>query len=91
MIPSVSTSALQPIAGLVGPKDLRVEEWREYDFNGREKPYRITDPIAFYYREGGSTHRVVTAGGVVHCVPAPGHEGCVLRWKNRDITDPVTY
>jgi hypothetical protein len=92
--PSASTAALHPITGLVGPKDLLVEDWREYDFvgeDGKPRVYRINHPIAFYYREGGTTHRVVTAGGVVHCVPAPGHSGCVLRWKNKDVNDPVTY
>lgn len=51
MIKSVSTAALRPIDGLEGPKDLRVEEYREYDFGGRT--YRINNPVAFYYRNGG--------------------------------------
>lgn len=92
MIPSQPTAALKPITGLVGPKDLRVEEWREYEFGGTI--YRITDPVAFYYRDGGSTHRVVDSKGIVHCCPAPGFNGCVLRWKNRDVeagADPITY
>lgn len=55
------------------------EEWREYDFGGRV--YRIDKPVDLYYRDGGTTHRVVTADGVAHCVPAPGVDGCVLRWK----------
>ena len=83
---------LQPIAGLDGPRDLRMEEFREYDFGGRT--YRITNPIAFYSRVGGTTHRVVDGSGLVHCVPAPGVSGCVLRWKNRGAeagADPVTY
>ena len=94
---SYPTAALKPIPGLVGPKDLTVEYYREYDFldpNGNARVYRITDPVAFYYREGGSTHRVVDQEGVVHCVPAPGVNGCVLRWKNRDVeigADPITY
>ncbi len=59
-----------------------VEEWREYDFGGRDQPYRIEKPISVEYRpHTGTTHRVVDAAGVVHCVPAPGHQGCVLRWK----------
>lgn len=56
-----------------------VEEWREYDFGGRV--YRIEKPQTVYYRPGGSTHRVTDAEGIVHCVPAPGQNGCVLRWK----------
>lgn len=58
------------------PKSLRTEEWREYDFEGRT--YRIGDPQELYV--GTTTHRIVDAHGVVHCVPAPGHHGCVLRW-----------
>ena len=56
-----------------------VEEWREYDFNNRV--YRIENPQSIHYRQGGSTHRVIDAEGIVHCVPAPGVNGCVLRWK----------
>lgn len=56
-----------------------VEEWREYDWGNRV--YRIEKPVRVYTREGGTTHRVVDADGVVHCVPAPGQFGCVLRWK----------
>lgn len=56
-----------------------IEEWREYDFGGRV--YRIERPKAVDFRPGGETHRVTGADGIVHCVPAPGHMGCVLRWK----------
>jgi hypothetical protein len=56
-----------------------VEEWREYDFGGRI--YRIDKPQTVHYRQGGSTHRVTDAEGIVHCVPAPGQGDCVLRWK----------
>ena len=58
-----------------------IEEWREYDFDGRV--YRITDPVSVQFRDGSTTHRITDAGGIVHCVPAPGHQGCVLRWKGR--------
>jgi hypothetical protein len=56
-----------------------VEEWREYDFQGRV--YRIEQPVLVQWRSDGITHRVTDAQGIVHCVPAPGHHGCVLRWK----------
>jgi hypothetical protein len=56
-----------------------VEEWREYDFHGRV--YRITAPKSVEFRDGGATHRVTGADGIVHCVPAPGTGDCVLRWK----------
>jgi hypothetical protein len=64
---------------LVGPLNIAEEEYREYDFAGRV--YRITAPKELYFRPGGSTHRVVDQGGVTHCLPAPGVDGCVLRWK----------
>lgn len=56
-----------------------VEAWREYDFGGRV--YRIDGPVSVEFRSGGATHRVTDAAGVVHCVPAPGSHGCVIRWK----------
>lgn len=56
-----------------------VEEWREYDFEGRI--YRIEKPASVEFRRDSSTHRVTDANGIVHCVPAPGHHGCVLRWQ----------
>lgn len=56
-----------------------VEEWREYDFNGRV--YRIDSPVSVEFRTGGSTHRVTDGDGIVHCLPAPGTGDCVLRWK----------
>lgn len=56
-----------------------IEEWREYDFNGRV--YRINNPISVEFRDGSTTHRVTDSQGVVHCVPAPGQQDCVLRWK----------
>ena len=56
-----------------------VEAWREYDFAGRV--YRIDNPVTVQFREGGTTHRVTDADGVVHSVPAPGHSGCVVRWS----------
>ena len=56
-----------------------VEEWREYDFGSRV--YRIESPVSVQFRTGGSTHRITGSDGIVHCVPAPGVGGCVLRWK----------
>ena len=56
--------------------------WREYDFEGRV--YRIENPVAFWSRPGGATHRVEDSVGVVHIVPAPGVKGCVLRYAKRE-------
>jgi hypothetical protein len=78
-----------PSEDLIGPYDLTAEAWREYDFGGR--CYRIITPKAFWYRRGGSTHRVLDQQGVIHCVPAPGTGGCVLRWQNKPEFDPVQF
>jgi hypothetical protein len=66
------------------PRDISTESWREYDFEGRV--YRIEQPKQLFI--GSTTHRVVDAAGVTHCVPAPGHQGCVLRWE---ATPPVSF
>ena len=58
-----------------------VEDWREYDFSGRV--YRIDRPASVEFRDGSTTHRVTDANGIVHCVPAPGNMGCVLRWSGK--------
>ncbi|HPS41048.1 MAG TPA: hypothetical protein PK040_00490 [Anaerolineaceae bacterium] len=69
--------------------DISVEEWREYDFGGRV--YRIHHPKKLFLRKGGTTHRVVDELGVTHCLPAPGMNGCVLRWKSFDESKPVKF
>ncbi len=69
--------------------DLTSEEYREYDFAGRV--YRIDHPQRLFLRSGGTTHRVVDATGVVHCVPGVGFMGCILRWKNIDPDNPVNF
>lgn len=66
---------------------LRAESIREYDFGGRV--YQIIYPQKLYI--GTTTHRVVDSKGIVHCVPAPGQQGCVLRWYPRDKTKPVQF
>lgn len=72
-------------------KDISTEAWREYEFGADRTVYRIDNPKTLYIREGGSTHRVVDSNGVVHCVPAPGQQGCVLRWQNVDQSVPVNF
>jgi hypothetical protein len=69
------------------PRDISKEEWREYDFEGRV--YRIAAPQQLFI--GTSTHRVVDAEGLVHCVPAPGFQSCVLRWKPKQASEPVQF
>jgi hypothetical protein len=68
---------------------IRTEAWREYDFGGRV--YRIKNPKTLYMRTGGSTHRVVDGKGIVHCVPSPGTNGCILRWQNKNTSVPVNF
>lgn len=68
-------------------KDITTEVWREYDFGGRV--YRIVGPVTLYI--GSTTHRVVDGDNIVHCVPAPGVNGCVLRWYNKDSANPVNF
>lgn len=65
------------------------EAWREYDFIGRI--YRIGSPQELWFRNGGTTHRVVDSLGIVHCVPAPGVNGCVLRWQPKCGATPVRF
>jgi hypothetical protein len=87
---SIPLASLKPVAGLQGPKDLTIEEYREYEDLKNKVTYRIDNPVAFYYRDGGTTHRVVDAKGVVHCVPYGVGQPVVLRWKNRG-EDPVGF
>lgn len=80
--------------------DLTCEAWREYDFGGRV--YRVNNPVTlvFYYRtspyaplgfaQQSDTHRIVDSVGEVHCVPRPGIDGCVLRWKDKT-GEPVKF
>jgi hypothetical protein len=70
-------------------KSLGDEEYREYDFGGRV--YRITSPVELAFRAGGETHRVTDSEGVVHCLPAPGERGCVLRWKSKQGKAAVAF
>lgn len=69
--------------------DLSNEAWREYDFGGRV--YRIERPALLFVRPGGTTHRVVDAENVTHCVPAPGFQGCVLRWTGHGGDHATTF
>lgn len=69
--------------------DITAELWREYDFGGRI--YRIENPVRLITRRGSTTHRVVDKDSLVHCLPAPGNSGCVLRWMPRDPAKPVQF
>jgi hypothetical protein len=71
------------------PCDLTSELYREYEWPARGDAYRIDSPQQLFV--GATTHRVVDAKGVVHCVPAPGFHGCVIRWKSRDGSSPVQF
>jgi len=69
--------------------DISEEDYREYDLVGRSTPYRINAPIALILRNGGTTHRIVDAEGLTHCLPFGGDSGTVLRWKSTD--HPVSF
>ena len=69
--------------------DITCEMWREYLFP--QAKYRIDNPVKLFLREGGTTHRVLDSNGVVHCLPAPGFNGCALRWKNREGESPCNF
>jgi len=74
-------------------KDITAEQWREYEFGktGERIVYRIKNPVTLFYREGGTTHRVLDSNGVVHCLPVPGEKGCVLSWKNKPEFEPCRF
>ncbi len=82
-----------PMSSELKTLDITCEEWREYEFGPADfrTTYRINAPVSFSFREGGTTHRVVDGVGIVHCVPIPGREGCVLRWKSKDAAKPVAH
>jgi hypothetical protein len=77
--------------------NLLPELWREYHFGCPKTKvttiYRINNPVRLYLPKDReyTTHRVLDKDGVVHCVPAPGYHGCVLRWKNRNPKIPVNF
>lgn len=71
--------------------DLTKEEWREYEWNSTTEPYRIENPVKLFIRPLGSTHRVLDAEGIVHCIPSVGVQGCVLRWQSKDPNNPVNF
>lgn len=77
------------MSGKLEKHDISGEQFREYDFGGRV--YGIRTPKTLYCRRGGSTHRVVDEDGLVHCVPAPGRDGCVLRWRPKNGEEPVWF
>jgi hypothetical protein len=66
-------------------KSLLSEMWREYEMGnpGSRVIYRIDEPVTLFLRSGGTTHRVLDSEGVVHCIPAPGFNNCILRWKSK--------
>lgn len=68
-------------------KSLSGELWREYDFGSRV--YRIDNPVGLFV--GTATHRVIDGADVVHCVPAPGVCGCVLRWMPKNANSPIQF
>lgn len=74
-------------------KSVSGELYRQYEFrcpvSGNTSTYTILDPKVVYI--GKTTHRVLDNDGIVHCVPAVGQLNCVLRWKPRDVANPVQF
>ena len=70
-------------------KDISDELWREYTWGNGEFTYRIREPQKLAV--GRTTHRVIDSEGIVHCVPAVGFHGCVLRWNPRDNNAPIAF
>ena len=69
-------------------------EWREYEWCDPKaeygiRIYRISKPVRLYWRDGGSTHRILEDNGVVHIVPAPPVS--VIRYKKVDGAEPVKF
>lgn len=88
---TISFANLPKVEGLLGPFNVSSERWREY-VQEDGTTYRIDNPVALYRRDDGTTHRVVDIEGVVHCVPCGKlHPNTVIRWQNRDITNPVNW
>lgn len=75
--------------------DITSESWREYSWiepvSKERITYRIEGAVKVHLYRGCTTHRVEDAKGVVHCVPAIGFYGCVLRWSSKDPTKPVAW
>ncbi len=71
--------------------DLSDEAERTYHF-ADGSVYRIVEPKVLYTRPGGTTHRVLDAAGIVHCVAFPGPGGStVVSWKPKTDTAPVKF
>ena len=71
--------------------DLSDELTRTYHF-ADGSTYVISEPKILYTRPGGTTHRVLDAKGIVHCVAFPGPSGStVVSWVPRISSDPVKF
>lgn len=75
--------------------DISKEKFRTYEWqdpvSGAKITHHIAEPFTLFYESGHTTHRVVDAKGLVHCIPAVGYFGCVLYWKNKDENKPVNF
>lgn len=64
--------------------DLLNEVWREYEFGplGARIIYLITEPLEL--ARLGDFHAVLDKQGVVHVLPVPGVDGCVIRIRPKN-------
>lgn len=72
-------------------RDLSGEVWRKYIFASGVVHF-IEGPVKLYTRPGGTTHRIVDAKGIVHCIAFPGPNGdTVLQWSPKNDSVPVAF
>jgi len=70
--------------------DISGEAWREYELPGG-KVYRIDNPVTMFWYRRATTHRILDAEGIVHCVHFAGEFNVVLRWQNKEGLPPVRF
>lgn len=72
--------------------DLLNEVWREYEFGPQDARviYSISEPVELARYPTGTLHAVLDRQGVIHILPAPGVDGCVVRVKLNNQNEAVT-
>lgn len=87
---ATNTTPESPMESDLVKNDVSSEAWREVIY-ADGTVYRIDSPVTLWYRKGGSTLRILDAGGIVHLVPGPGYRGATHRWLPRDAARPVEF
>lgn len=68
---------------------LKAEKVRIYDFEGRV--YEIHNPVTLFLAPNAKFHRILDKNGMMHLCPAPGTNGCVIKWIPRNKNKPVQF